>query len=399
MTAGWISRARRDRGLPAPGLVETVLAALLSAVPVAAAFGAPLNLGSPRPGAVACLAVVAMTLPAAWARRAPLGAATVMFIATAANGLLFGHVIRCGVALPAAFIVAFGIGARLGWPRVAAGLALVVAGIVVEGYYDPQISWSGQLTVVPAGLAFFGLGVLIRARSRTARALRATSRQLREQREETARLAVAADRAVLSAAIDDSLQDRLDVIAQTADAGLHPASAGPDPTAADPDAVRRSLAAIEHDGRAALGELREVVGGLRAPDADPPPVETTSPQPTLAQLPELIRGLPAARARLTIEGQARSLPASLELSGYRIVEHLVQALADEPGTVIDIRLRYTEEALELRVRGAAAPEADLRPVLAAARQRAALHGGTMDSRVDRGICHTTALLPLVSGYA
>jgi hypothetical protein len=38
-------------------------------------------------------------------------------------------------------------------------------------------------------------------------------------------------------------------------------------------------------------------------------------------------------------------------------------------------------------------------VLAAARQRAALHGGTMDSRIDRGICFTTAMLPLVSGYA
>jgi hypothetical protein len=399
MTATWVSRARRDRGLPAPGVVEAVLSALLSAVPVAAACGAPLNLGSPRPGAVACLAVIAMTLPAAWARRAPLGAATVMVIATAANGLLFGHVIRCGVALPAAFIVAFGIGARLGWPRVAAGLALVVADVVIEGYYDPQISWSGLLTVGPAALVFFGLGALVRARNRTARALRATSRQLREQREETARLAVAADRAVLSAAIDDSLRDRLDVIAQTVAAGLRPA-----PGTADPDKVRRSLAAIEHDGRAALGELREVVGGLRAPDAGPPlgstaPLEGTAPQPTLAQLPELIRAWPAGRARLTIEGQARSLPASLELSGYRIVEHLIQALADEPGAVIVIRLRYTEEALELRVQGAAAPGADLRPVLAAARQRAALHGGTMDSRVDRGICHTTALLPLVSGYA
>src|ERR1700744_4811104 len=223
VTAGWISRARRDRGLPAPGLVETVLAALLSAVPVAAAFGAPLNLGSPRPGAVACLAVVAMTLPAAWARRAPLGAAAGMGFATAATGLLFGHVIRCGVALPAAFVVAFGIGARLGWPRVVAGLALGVADVVIEGYYDPQISWSGLLTVGPAALAFFGLGALVRSRSRTARALRATSRQLREQREETARLAVAADRAVLSAAIDDSLQDRLARIAQTADPGAPPA--------------------------------------------------------------------------------------------------------------------------------------------------------------------------------
>jgi hypothetical protein len=393
MTATLVSRVRRDRGLPAPGLVEGVLAALLSVVPVAAACGAPLNLGTPRPGAVACLAVVAMTLPAAWARRVPLGTVSVMVIATAANGLLFGHVIRCAVALPAALIVAFGIGARLGWPRMAAGLALGVADVVIEGYYDPQISWQGLTTVVPAVLAFFSLGCLVRARNRTAWALRATSQQLRQQREETARLAVAADRAMLSAAIDDSLRDRLDVIAEIAAAGL-----------ADPDAVRRTLAAIEHDGRAALGELREVVGGLREPGA-PVPVSPgpafgeTAPQPTLAQLPELLRGLPAARARLTIDGRPRALPASLELSGYRIVEHLVRALADEPGAVIDVRLHYTPDALELRVQGPAAKGADLRPVLAAARQRTALHGGTMDTRLDRGVCRTTALLPLVSGYA
>ena len=396
MAAAWVFRVRRGRGLPAPGTVEAVIAVLLSAVPVAAAFGVPFNLGSPRPGAVACLAVAAMTLPAAWAR-APVRAATVMVIATAANGLLFGHLVRCGVALPAALIVAFGVGTRLGWPRVAAGLALVVTSVVIEGYYDPQISWSGLLTVVPAGLAFLGLGCLVRARGRTAQALRATSRELRRQREETARLAVSADRVTLAAAIDDSLRDRLDVIAETAAVGLRPMAGGPDGKATDPDAVRRSLAAIEHDGRAALGELREVVGGLREPVAgQSAPV---APEPTLARLPELLRGLPAARTRLTIDGRERLLAASLELSGYRIVEHLVQALVDEPNVMIEVGLHYTEDALELRVRGTAAPEADLRPVLAAARQRAVLHGGTMDSRVDRGICHTTALLPLVSGYA
>jgi hypothetical protein len=243
MAAAWISRARRDRSLPVPGIAEAVLAALLSAVPVAAACGAPLNLGSPRPGALACLAVAAMTLPAAWARRAPAGAAVVMVIATVANGLLFGPVVRCGVALPAAFIVAFGIGATLGWPRVAAGLALVGADVVIEGSYDPQIGWPGLVTVGPAALAFFGFGCLVRARGRTARALRATAQELRRQREETARLAVAADRATLAAAVDDSLRDRLDVIANATAAGLEPA-------AANPEAVRQALAAVEREGRA-----------------------------------------------------------------------------------------------------------------------------------------------------
>jgi hypothetical protein len=277
----------------------------------------------------------------------------------------------------------------LGWPRLAAGLALCAADAVVEGYYDPQIRIPGLATVVPLLLAFFALGCLLRSRNRAEQALRVKSARLRRQREETALLAVRADRAATSTTIDDTLRDRLGRIADTAAAGLSP-------QAADPEAARRALAAIEQHGRAALGELREVVGTLRQPAT---PSAPEGPQPALAELPELLRGLPYARARLVIDGQRRPLPASLELSGYRIVEHLVQALADEPGAVIEVRLRYTAEALELQVRGTAAPGADLRAVLAAARQRAVLHGGTMDSQVAGGTCHTTALLPLVSGYA
>jgi signal transduction histidine kinase len=389
MAATWNLRTWPGRGAVAPSAVEAALAVLLSAVPVAVAAGL-IRVGDQRPGVAASLAVVALTLPAAWARRLPMTAAAVIGVATVANGLLFGHLVRCGVALPAMFIVAFGVGVRLGWPRAAAGLALCVADVVVEGYYDPQIGWTGLVTVVPALLAFFGLGRLLRARNATAQALRAKSAQLRRQREETALLAVQADRATVSTAIDDTLRERLGGIAGTAAAALRP-------EAGDPDAAVRALAAIERDGRAALGELREVVGALRQPAHGTQ--APAGPQPTLAGLPELLRALPSARARLTVEGQRRPLPASLELSGYRIVEHLVQALADEPGAVIEVRLCYTAQALELHVRGTTAPTADLRAVLAGARQRAVLHGGTMDSRSDGGVWHTTALLPLVSGYA
>jgi signal transduction histidine kinase len=302
------------------------------------------------------------------------------------------------VVLPAVYFVGFGIGARLGWPRAAAGLALCTADVVAEGYYDPQIGWPGLLTVLPLLLVFFGLGRLLRARSRTTEELRAKSALLRRQREETARLAIATDRAEMSTAIDESLRGRLGVIADTADSVLRPeADTAADTEASDPEAVRRALAAIERDGRAALGELREVVGTLRQPA--PAPSAPVGPQPTLARLPELLRGLPAARARLTIEGEPRPLPASLELSGYRIVEHLVRAVEDRPGARIEVRLRYAPEALELHVRGSAAPVSDLRAVLAASRQRAALHGGTMDSRLEGGGFQATALLPLVSGYA
>ena len=379
--------------------IDVVIAVALSAAPVAVAAGAiSLQHGQRHPGVAACLGAIALTLPVAWRRPWPLTAAAVMALGAVANGLAFGHIVRCGVALPAVYLVAFGIAARLDWPRVAFGLALCAADVVVEGIYDPQIGWSGILFVLPLMFAFVVLGHLLRARNRTAEALRAKSAQLRRQREETARLAVLADRTALSADLEGTLHGRLGVIAGTAAAGLSlVADPAIDPATATEEATR-ALAAIERDGRQALGQLREVVGALREPAADPS--GPAQPQPTLAGLPELLSGLPSGRATLTIEGQPRPLPAALELSGYRIVEHLVEALEDESLAVLEVRLAYRPEALELHVTGATSTKAtDLRAVLAAARQRAVLHGGTVEGRVADGVCSAMARLPLVSGYA
>jgi signal transduction histidine kinase len=370
-------RHRRPGDMTVP---DIMIAVALSAIPVAVAAGA-LHVGNRPAGAVACLAVIGLTLPVAWRRPRPLTAAAVMAVAAVVNGLAFGHLVRCGVALPAVYIVAFGIAVRVSRPRAAVGLALCTADIVVESYYDPQIGWPGLPFVLALLLAFVILGFLLRTRNRTAEALRVKSVQLREQREQTARLAVLADRAQLSADIERTLHGQLGVIADTAAAGLS--------SAADPEAATQALAAIERDGRAALGQLRDVLSTLRQPAA---------PQPTLARLPELLGG--PVRGRLTVDGEPRPLPAGLELSGYRIVEHLVEALEDEPSAVIEVSLHYRPEVLELHVTGtASARTTDLRAVLAAARQRAVLHGGTVDGRIVNGVCSVTALLPLVSGYA
>ncbi len=123
------------------------------------------------------------------------------------------------------------------------------------------------------------------------------------------------------------------------------------------------------------------------------------PQPTLAQLSALLARATTADARLIVEGSPRTLPAGLELSGYRIVEHLLLALEDAPSAAIDVRLRFCPDALELHVSGPPAIGADLRAVLTAARARASLHGGTVQSRSAGGLRHAMARLPLISGHA
>ena len=110
-----------------------------------------------------------------------------------------------------------------------------------------------------------------------------------------------------------------------------------------------SFAAIELAGRAILDSMRHVVGTLR----DPP----TEPEPGLAELGSLLTRATTAATRLSVEGPARPLPASLELTGYRIVEQLLTALRDEPSAQVDVRLRFAPDCLELRVAGPPPPTA------------------------------------------
>ena len=370
------------------GVLDLAVAVILSGYAVALVSGV-LHTGHPHGGVAASVGVLFMTLPVAWRRPAPLAAAAVMAVAALLNGLVFGPMVRCGAFLPAIFLVAYAAGVRRDRGASATGLLLCAAAVVAEGLYDPQIEGGGLIVVLPVLAAFFASGRLVRARTQTAAALRKSSAELRRQREETARLAVLADRARMTADLEQSLHAQIGGLASTAAAGLGALAGDP---AGDQAAARQALASIERDGRAVLGHLREVLSTLqeRAP---------SEPQPTLARLSELLARATTADARLTVDGSPRTLPAGLELSGYRIVEHLLLALEDAPEAAVDVRLSFTPDALELHVSGPPAANVDLRAVLAAARERAGLHGGTVDSRLAGGVCHAMARLPLVSGHA
>ena len=380
------------------GVLDLGAAVILSCYAVALTSGV-IRTSHPHGGVAASIGVLFMTLPVAWRRPRPVAAAAVMAAAALLNGLVFGPMVRCGAVLPAIFLVAYAVGVRRDRAAAATGLLLCVAAVVAEGLYDPQIEGGGLVAVLPVLAAFFASGRLVRARTQTAAALRRSSAELRRQREETARLAVLADRARVTADLEQSLHTQIGGLASTAAGGLG-ALAGDQ--AGDQAAARQALASIERDGRAVLGHLREVLSTLQErPLSEPQPSEPlpSEPQPTLGRLSELLARATTADARLTVDGSPRTLPAGLELSGYRIVEHLLLALEDAPEAAVDVRLSFTPDALELHVSGPPAANVDLRAVLAAARERAGLHGGTVDSRLAGGVCYAMARLPLVSGHA
>jgi signal transduction histidine kinase len=138
--------------------------------------------------------------------------------------------------------------------------------------------------------------------------------------------------------------------------------------------------------------MRGVVADLR--DQAP-----TRPQPVLAQLDRLLGQVTPAETRLQVTGDPRLLPPGVELSGYRIVEHLLVALENHASARIDVVVVFGPDALELRVTGPSGRGNTVRPALAAASERAALHGGTLRTQTQGSRLETVVLLPLVAGRA
>src|SRR5512133_2115504 len=312
-------------------------------------------------------AFLAVTIPVLWRRAAPLQALAAVAVALAVHIALFGSVVRCGVVFPVVGVLVFAVAAR--WERTTALWALGAGLAIILGMAAADATGFGVVTLlVPLTVVAFALGRVAHARSTMVRELKGRTQELRTARDERARLEVATDRTRLSGELDALLARRLGELTQLAEAG--PAIAG------DGGAATATLAQIEQSSRATLEEMREIVGVLRDDEAP------TSPAPTLTSLRALVLRDKGDGARLTVEGSPRVLPAGVELSAYRIVEHLLSALDDSPG--VEVGVRFGEDALEIRVAGHAARRGDVGPALSRARERAQLHRGTLDARPRRG---------------
>jgi signal transduction histidine kinase len=299
------------------------------------------------------------------------------------NELLIGGMVRCGPCLPAVLLIAFFAGTRLNWRLFALAAALCMASITLQAYNDPQLG-PGFMTIgLPAVVLACAAGWLVHERMAAAAALRARNAELRAQRERTAELAVAADRARVASDLNDFVRDQITVMAEAA-------TAGRDLVAEDPVVAQDALARIGTSGRETLAQMREVVGNLRTD-------HLTGPQPVLADLDRLLEQATTAAARLRVSGSPRALPAGLELSAYRIVEHLLEALEDSPGARVDVHLRFGDDALELDVAGPARKHPGA--AFATAHERVALLGGTLEVETGSERCSALVRLPLAPGYA
>jgi signal transduction histidine kinase len=166
------------------------------------------------------------------------------------------------------------------------------------------------------------------------------------------------------------------------------------------ESVSGEFTAISAAARAALAEMRRLLGVLRNDEE-----AARTPQPQIDEIDEMITT--ARNAGITVEyapaGDLESVPQSIGLCAYRIVqEALTNASRHAPGAPVNIQLVRNEDALRLEVvngPGRTAVPADgdagLGQGLTGMRERASLLGGalTAGATTDGGFA-VTAVLPI-----
>jgi len=179
-----------------------------------------------------------------------------------------------------------------------------------------------------------------------------------------------------------------------------------------PEEAGEALLAVEAGGRAAMTELRHVMGLLtmaeEAEGTDAAAVQAgtaaeLAPQPGLDQLETLVgrvrdAGLPVG---LTVTGPPRPLPPGLELAAYRVVqEALTNTVKHASGATAAVTVEYAPELLRVEVTdtggqpGVATPTGNGRGLIGL-RERLAVHDGTLNTgRRLTGGYRVEALIPL-----
>jgi signal transduction histidine kinase len=227
------------------------------------------------------------------------------------------------------------------WRRAVAAGFLVTAGLVVVLLSAPDMSWQSAVSSWASLSVVWVIAVVVRLyRGSIERAERRAS-LFAADREARAREAVAEERSRLARELHDSVGHALNVVV------LH-AGAAQRVIETKPGLAHEALGSIETAGRQALADIERMLGILRAPDDD----AGLDAAPGLGQLERLCEqvreaGLPVA---LIVEGEARELPASLDLTAYRIVqEALTNTLKHAGKTRASVRVRYELDALAIEI--------------------------------------------------
>ena len=350
-------------------LADAALAAAVAGLQVAAWLAASRHHGNARPGLADYLLLAAGAAALLARRRFPVPVLAVALAAAlgaaAAGGAAQGAPVAWFVLI-AAFVNA------VVYRKRAAAIASLVAGYLVSVWPPWLIGARGHTSAVfalglLAGLiTLLSVAELIRVRNQRAVAVRHRQDEEARRRASEERLAIARD-------LHDVVAHNISVINVQANTALHLMDR-------QPERAREALTAIHEVSRQALGELRSVLGVLRADGADAP----LMPSPGLDRLGELAAHARTAgiAVRVVEQGEPRPVPAGVDTAAYRIVqEALTNAVRHSGGRAATIRLCYDPDALTIEVDDDGREALPSRPGngVAGMTERARALGGTLDA--------------------
>ncbi len=307
----------------------------------------------------------AQIVPLAWRRRRPLAvlvAVTGIALLIVALGLWLLPFPLC-VAL---YTLAAGPDGPVARATAIGAATAITAARVGFGGSETGDSVSAVVLMAAAWL----LGESVGSRRAYVNEIEEKADRLEREREAEAGRAAAEEQARIARELHDVIAHALSVI-------VVQAGAAEDVFRLEPRRAREPIRAIDSAARAALADLRRVLGSFHQ-DAE------LEPQPGLGRIDGLIEQVRGTglEVSLVIEGPPQPLPATVDLSAYRIVqEALTNTLKHGGAGHARVRVRYGDE-LELEIRDdgrGSANGAGAGRGLIGMRERAAMLGGSVEA--------------------
>jgi signal transduction histidine kinase len=234
-------------------------------------------------------------------------------------------------------------------------------------------------------------------------------RSLELEQAEATRHAVELERARIARELHDVVTHNVSVMIVQAGAARKVMDAHPGQAA-------EALLAVEASGRAAMSELRQVMGLLNAGTPGADGVDRVdrmdgadlAPQPGLDRLDALVDRVrdTGLAVTLSVSGPARPVPPGISLAAYRVVqEALTNTVKHAVGASASVAVQYSPRALTLEITdtggspGQCAPDGNGRGLIGL-RERLAVYGGVLEAgRRLTGGYRVRALIPLVPDTA
>ncbi len=289
--------------------------------------------------------------------------------------------------------------AMFGWLGVALVRALVAPAEPFEGAAGPLDPFVASVTYnIGFNLLFFlsayRFGDMAWLSARRQAQLEQSAAELRRSQEQNTRGAVVAERVRIARDLHDVVAHHVSVMGVQAGAARRV-------LAKDRDTASDALRAVEETARVAIGELRGLLGVLRADESAAEPTGTA--HPGLTQLPDLLSTARTAGLEVDfgVYGAERPVPDGVALSAYRVAQEALTNVVKHAGARrVDVRVRYLADALEVEVtddgRGGRASGTGFG--LLGMRERVAVHGGELEAGPRAGAGYRVrATLPMKSG--